>query len=217
MTALFAEAGFALAAGAVTFFSPCAYALLPGYVGYYASTGEATVSGSFVRGVAATLGVLAVFSSLFGVSVVVGESVGDYLLPLEVGVGVALFALGVALVADIDFGWHTRLPKRGSGIVDFFAFGVAYSVAAAGCVAPLFVSVVLRSLVLPTAASVVTLGVYAAAFSALMLGATVATAAGYELCAERLPGYTERATRYAGVVVALAGVAQVYVSLTVVY
>ena len=30
-------ASFALGAGAATFFSPCAYALLPGYVGYYAA------------------------------------------------------------------------------------------------------------------------------------------------------------------------------------
>lgn len=201
---------FALGAGAATFFSPCAYALLPGYVGYYVSTGDADVTGSFVRGLVASLGVLVVFTTLFGLTVVVGASIEEYLVPLETGVGVALVALGVVLVADIDVGWHTRLPERGSGVLDFFVFGIAYSVAAAGCVAPLFLAVVLRSLTLPTTEAVGALGVYAVTFSALMLGTTVATAAGYEFGRESLPKYTNTAVRFAGVVVALAGLAQIY-------
>jgi len=202
-------AAFALGAGAATFFSPCAYALLPGYVGYYVSTGEADVKGSFARGLVASLGVLAVFTALFGVTVVVGASIEEYLVHLEIGVGVALVLLGVALVADMDVGWHTHLPDRGSGLLDFFAFGVAYSVAAAGCVAPLFLAVVLRALTLPTTEAIGALGAYAITFSALMLGATVATATGYEFGRDRLPGYTDKAVRFAGVVVALAGFAQI--------
>lgn len=206
----FGTVAFALGAGAATFFSPCAYALLPGYVGYYVSKGDTGVTGSFVRGLVASLGVLVVFTALFGLTVAVGASVEEYLVPLEIGVGAALVVLGGVLVADIDLGWHTRLPDRGSGVLDFFAFGIAYSVAAAGCVAPLFIAVVLRSVTLPTPEAVGVLGVYAVTFSVLMVGATVATAAGYEFGRESLPEYTDKAVRLAGVVVALAGLAQVY-------
>lgn len=60
---------FALTAGIATFFSPCAYPLLPGYVGFYVNATDddsASVTGAGVRGVAAALGVLATFALLGG-------------------------------------------------------------------------------------------------------------------------------------------------------
>jgi len=52
---------FALTAGVATFFSPCAYPLLPGYVGFYVSRtdgDDASLGGATIRGIAAGSGVL---------------------------------------------------------------------------------------------------------------------------------------------------------------
>ena len=49
---------FAASAGVATFLAPCAYPLLPGYVGYYVGREEATLAGALSRGLAATLGAL---------------------------------------------------------------------------------------------------------------------------------------------------------------
>lgn len=210
----------AASAGAATFFSPCAYALLPGYVAYYvAESGgkadRAPLTGALIRGGAATVGVFGVFVVLFAVSVSLGEAIRDYLPALELFVGVALIALGAAIVAGIDLSVHVELPKRRSTVAGFFIFGVLYAVAAAGCVAPLFLSIVLESITLPTHQSAVALGTYTGTFGALMLGVTVVTAVGHGLSMEAVAKHADRLVRVAGVVIVFAGIGQIYVSATV--
>ena len=78
---LLTNVSFALTAGVATFFSPCAYPLLPGYVGFYVNstdTESASVTGAGIRGVAAALGVLATFALLGGATAWVGhEALSD--------------------------------------------------------------------------------------------------------------------------------------------
>jgi cytochrome c-type biogenesis protein len=217
----FAFLTVAAGAGAATFFSPCAYALLPGYVAYYVAEaggerGRAPLVGALFRGGAATAGVLAVFVALFGVAVSLGEAIRDYLPTLELLVGVTVIALGAAIVAGIDLSVHVELPERRSTVAGFFGFGVLYAVAAAGCVAPLFLSIVLESITLPTHRSVVALGAYAGTFGALMLGVTVVTAVGHGVSTDIVAKHADRLVRAAGVVIVLAGIGQIYVSGVVV-
>jgi cytochrome c-type biogenesis protein len=211
----FAFLGLAAGGGVATFFSPCSYALLPGYVAYYvAETGgekdTAPLSGAFVRGGAATAGVLAVFLILFALVVGFGNVIQGYLFPLEVLVGVVLVVFGAVLAAGVDLSFHVELPERRSTAAGFFAFGVLYAVSAAGCVAPLFLSVVIRSLTLPTHQAAAVLGTYAATFGALMLGVTVVTAVGSGMKTETVAKHTDTLVRLAGVVIALAGLGQIY-------
>ncbi len=217
----FAFLTLAVGAGAATFFSPCAYALLPGYVAYYvAETGgerdRAPLVGALFRGGAATAGVLSVFVVLFGVAISLGEAIRDYLPTLEVLVGVTLIALGGAIVLGIDLSVHVELPERRSTVAGFFAFGVLYAVAAAGCVAPLFLSVVIDSITLPVYQSAVALGAYAGTFGALMLGVTVVTAVGHGVGTDIVAKHADRLVRAAGVVIVFAGIGQIYVSGVVV-
>jgi cytochrome c-type biogenesis protein len=217
----FAFLTVAASAAAATFFSPCAYALLPGYVAYYvAETGgerdRAPLIGAVLRGGAATVGVLAVFVVLFAVAISLGEAIRDYLPALELLVGVTLVALGAVIVAGIDLSVHVELPERRSTVAGFFAFGVLYAVAAAGCVAPLFLFVVLESITLPVHQSVAVLGTYTAVFGALMLGVTVVTAVGHGMSTDVVAKHADRLVRAAGVVIVLAGIGQIYVSAVVV-
>ena len=65
MASTTAEITFAIGAGTATFFSPCVYALLPGYVSYYvASVDEegAPLAGATARGLAATAGAVGTFA-----------------------------------------------------------------------------------------------------------------------------------------------------------
>ena len=205
----------ALGAGVVTFFSPCAYALLPGYVGYYAATQEGDdtpLGGALLRGVAASVGVLVVFAALAGVAVAVGNALEPYLFYLEASVGVALIVFGAAVVTGRGFGWHVELPQRRASVAGFVAFGALYAVAAAGCVAPFFVSVVLQSLTYSSFGTVAVLGTYAATFGVLMVGVTVATAVGHGVGVEKVGGYAESVKKVAGVVIAAAGALQLYLA-----
>jgi len=215
VTGVTSTAAFAVGAGVATFFSPCAYALLPGYVGYYvASTGDDDPpnAGIIARGLAATLGVFIVFAAGIGITVAVGQSLGNVLPALEATVGIALVLLGVAVFARGSLPLHVALPKRRSSVFGFVAFGAAYAVAATACVFPLFLAIVIRSLSMAPAEAALVLGGYAGAFGSLMLGATVAAAAGHRLAAGRVAGGIERFVRLSGVLIALAGLGQLYVA-----
>ncbi len=214
-----ASSALALAAGAgvATFFSPCAYALLPGYVGYYvAATGERSppLSGVLGRGVAAAVGVLVVFAVLAVVAVVVGVALAPYLHALELAVGLLLVLFGALLLVDRGPRFHVLLPRRRSSVVGFGLFGALYALAAAGCVAPLFLAVVVQSLTLPTAETLAVLATYAGSFALLMLAATTVVAVGHDL-GSQVAGYADRAIRLSGAALVLAGIGQLWVALGV--
>jgi len=211
-----ATLGVAVGAGVATFFSPCAYALLPGYVGYYVSnaeTGGPSLEGAVVRGVAAVVGVLAVFTTLGVIAAAVGETLQPIFPALELTVGAVLLVFGGLLVADWEVGLTVRLPERRASVLGFAGFGALYALAAAGCVAPLFLAVIVQSLTLsPTGTLLVVCG-YAGTFAALLLSATVATALGHDLAASTVAPYATVASRLAGVVVLLAGASQILIAV----
>lgn len=203
--------GVAAAAGAATFFSPCAYALLPGYVGYYVAsteTDQPPLGGAILRGLAAVAGVLAVFLALGVVAAAVGQTLEPVFPALEAAVGLVLIGLGGLLAAGRSFEIPVQLPERSTTLAGFAAFGALYALAAAGCVAPLFLAVTFQSLTLPPAGTAAVFLTYATVFGGLLLGVTVATAVGNELAASTVAPYAAVASRLAGVVVALAGVGQ---------
>ncbi|MGK2230458.1 MAG: cytochrome c-type biogenesis protein, partial [Methanobacteriota archaeon] len=161
----------------------------------------------------ASLGVLVVFAVLAVVAVGVGNALEPYLVYLEAGVGVVLVVFGVAVVSGRGFGWHVELPRRRATVAGFVGFGALYAVAAAGCVAPVFISVVLQSVTYSPVGTVAVLGTYAASFGVLMVGVTVATAVGHGFGVEKVGGYARKVEKAAGVVIVAAGVLQIYLSL----
>ena len=212
---LFAAILFALAAGAATFFAPCSYALLPGYVGYYvAATGReaAPISGAVTRGIAAAAGALGTFGLLSAIAIVAGEALERTLPFLEVGVGVALVVLGLWIAYGASSAVHVVLPRRRSSIVGFGVFGAMYALAATAGVLPLFVAFVFRSLTMAPVETALVLGTYAGGFALLLLAVTVAIAVGHGVSTERFVGYSERIVRLGGLVLIAAGVAQLYVA-----
>ena len=222
--------GFAFSAGVATFFAPCAYPLLPGYVAYYLGsdvevpvkgTGETKrvggtepATGRAVRraalvGVLVSLGFVLVYGVLAGVVLAVGtRALADVAL-LELVVGALLVVLGVLMALGRTPTVHVTLPERRRSPVAFVGFGVVYAAAAAGCTAPLFVAVALSALAGGPTTALATLGAYAAGMSALMVVLTVLSALGREVLLRRLPD-PGRISRVAGVLLVLAGLAQLY-------
>ncbi len=215
-TELYGSAAFALGAGFATFFAPCSYALLPGYVGYYvAATEDETppMGGILARGGAAAIGVFATFFALSVVAILASDLVERALPTVEIGIGVLLIILGVAVLSGRTGSLHVPLPKRRSTVLGFGLFGALYALAATACVLPLFLAVALQSLTLSTGGTAVVLGAYAGSFGVLMVAATVATALGHDAVVGRIADNVDTLTRLAGVVLVLAGIGQLYVAL----
>jgi cytochrome c-type biogenesis protein len=209
---------FALTAGVATFFSPCAYPLLPGYVGYYVNSVEAesaSVLGAGVRGLAAAAGVLVTFAALGGATAWVGQETLSGITVFETLVGAILVVFGLLVVADRAPSLSVGLPKRRSSVLGFGIFGAGYALAGVGCVAPIFLAVVARVIALPPGIAALVLGVYAGVVALLMAATTVATGVGIVGNANRVMAHAGALKRLAGAVMVVAGVGQLYLSLVV--
>ncbi|MFA9516265.1 cytochrome c biogenesis protein CcdA [Halopenitus sp. H-Gu1] len=209
---------FALTAGVATFFSPCAYPLLPGYVGFYVNqveTDEASISGAGIRGIAAGGGVLAMFGALAGATVRIGNSTLSNITIFESLVGGLLVVFGLLVVTGRAPSLSIPLPKRRSSVLGFGLFGAGYALAGAGCVAPIFLAVIARAIALPTDVAILLVATYAGVVAALMVATTVATGVGLLSNAGRIMAYSGRLKQLAGVVMVLAGIGQLYLALVV--
>lgn len=212
------EATFAFAAGILTFFSPCVFALLPGYVGYYVGAVDsesAPLSGALVRGFAASAGAIGTFAVLSVLAFGATSTFERFLPVLEPFVGGLLIVLGLALVWKGALSFTVVLPERRTGVLGFGAFGGLYALAATACVLPLFLSIAVTSVGLSLAGTALVFAAYAGAFALLMLAATVAVAVGQDALLGRLGGHAPALTRVAGVVLVLAGLVQLYIAFWV--
>ncbi|RQG90673.1 cytochrome c biogenesis CcdA family protein [Natrarchaeobius chitinivorans] len=207
--------GIAFGAGIATFFSPCSNALLPGYVGYYVTATDGDdppITGALVRGVAAALGAGLVFAGLAVLVLVVGESITPFVSVIEPLVGVALIGFGVAVVLGLGPTLHLPLPERSESVAGFVAFGSGYAIAAAGCVLPLVLAIIVRALTFPPGHVLVVITAYATGFGLLLVGATVAIAVGQRGLLDRIGHRRRLIHTAAGVVLVVAGVGQLLIA-----
>lgn len=213
---LLSTLAFALTAGIATFFSPCAYPLLPGYVGFYVSQTEqeeASLGGALSRGLIAGAGVLATFAVLLGLAFQVGHSTLSNVVLFEPIVGALLVVFGLLVVFDRAPSLSIPLPKRRSGVTGFGIFGVGYALAAAGCVAPLFGTVLASALAQPPVSAGLILGTYVGSVVLLMVSLTVATGMGLVAGAGRFAAYGDTLQRIAGAIMIVAGLGQLYLAV----
>lgn len=215
------ELGLAFSFGTVTFFAPCAFPLLPGYVAYYLGTsGDDAPDRSLPRrlgragfvGVVTSLGFFLVYGVLAALAIVVGQGPFRDISLLELVVGPLLIVLGVgmALGRFRASALHLQLPERRRSALGYLSFGVVYAAAAAGCTAPSFIAIVGLGLASGPSATAAMLGAYALGMSVLMVAVTTLTAVGRDTLVRRLSARTGQITRLAGVVMVLAGIVQLY-------
>ena len=214
------ELGLAFSFGTVTFFAPCAFPLLPGYVAYYLGTSGDDTSRPLPNrlgraayvGVVTSLGFFLVYGVLAVVAVAVGQQALRNVSVLELVVGVLLIVLGIgmALGRFQASSLHLQLPERERSTVGYLSFGVVYAAAAAGCTAPSFIAIVGLGLAGGPTSVAAMLGAYAAGMSVLMIGVTTLSAVGRDTLLRRVSARTGQITRLAGVVMVLAGIVQLY-------
>ena len=203
---------FAGGAGVTTFFSPCAFPLLPGYVGYYVHNSDESAP-AIVSAIAAAGALLAV-GVIGGLAVRVGQQLTTLLPLFEPLAGAALVVFGVAILFGMTPSQPIQLPARPDSLLGFAGFGAVYAVAAAGCVVPIFFGVISQALTLPDLQAAVVLGGYAVGLAAPLVGVTLLTSAGIESwrAAGRYTGWLKRG---AAVVMIAAGIGQLYLSIVV--
>lgn len=204
---------FAASAGLTSFFAPCAFPLLPGYVGYYVQQSKDETSGVASAG-AAAIGSFIALGVIAGLAFALGQTLTSVLPVLEPVIGVGLIGFGLLAFFDRVPTVIVPLPRRPESIVGFGVFGAVYAIAAAGCVVPLFLGVLTQALTLSFLKGTVVLGAYAGAVAVPLVGVTLLANAGIEVWRD-LGQYTGRAKQLAAAILIGAGIGQLYLSVVV--
>ncbi len=208
----------ALLLGLASFFAPCAFPLLPGYISYYLGRyeGGPTLSDSVKAGMAAATGINGMFA-LIGIAVAVGATaVRSYLEQLTPGVGFIIVLLGLAMVfgkTEIFDKFGGKLSSYsskfggGTGLFGLFMYGVGYGVASMGCQAPVFIALLFQGLAAGGLLEAFMLFLsFSIGMGSMMLAVSVIVGTAKTTILERVRNMTPYINRACGVILIIVGV-----------
>lgn len=197
---------FAFTAGVLSIFSPCGYALLPGYVSYYLGSDLSLVR-AVVGGLACTLGLVTVFSVVGALASSLGALMPQLIPVLDILAAVILIVLGVAMLrqANIPYLQLNVRPTTRKGLAGLYMFGLVYGIAGVGCSAPIFLSVLLFAVSESWLNGVLTFTVYAIGMGVPLVLTSILVAEAKVMLIRRISGVTERLHKLGGTVLILVG------------
>jgi cytochrome c-type biogenesis protein len=202
---------FAFSAGVFSLFSPCSYALLPGYVSYYLGAKFGVVK-ALTGGLACTLGLITVFAAIGGLASSLGELVPQIIPLLDIAAGVILIAMGLGNLMEFNMPFlslNIGLSKK-QGFMGLYTYGIVYGLAGVGCSAPIFISVLFYSMSKGLAQGILSFVAYALGMGAPLIVTTLLLSQAKEYMIQRINVATEKLRRASGGVLIAVGFYLIY-------
>jgi len=213
--------GFALFAGAVSFFAPCSFALFPGYIAFYLGAKEKRKVHPAKLGIMASLGVISFFLVLSGILMIFGKGIMPYLGYVAPIIGFLLIIFGAILFAGYAF--KTSLIQKALDKFkseetrskrNMFLFGLGYGAVSLGCTLPLLFAMIIVPLTQGKIFVVfLSLIVYALAMSILMIFVTYLVAWSEDKLLKKMVKSTGTIKKISGLILMLIGAYLVYYNL----
>ena len=195
--------------------NPCGFVLLPTYLMYFLGvtgrpgTQRASVHRALIVGSALSAGFMSVFLLVGAITRLFTDYINQNAKYVALLIGVALFVMGVAMLA----GW--RLPyttpklnvgQRDRTTASMFVFGVAYAVASIGCTLGPFTATVLGTITTEGfAPGLLAIALYGIAMSLLVIALTVTLALAQGSLLNTLRNGMRHVERASAVVMMLSG------------
>jgi cytochrome c-type biogenesis protein len=154
---------YALTAGMVAAFNPCGFAMLPAYLTMFVAdprsdsdemsdSSGATVLiqrlwRAAVVGVVVTLGFVVVFGLVGGILLELTSRVRDVLPWMSIVIGIAMVAVGVAMLLGFEARIAVPRMQRGGdrGLKGMFLYGMSYATVSLGCAITPFAAAVIST------------------------------------------------------------------------
>lgn len=218
--------------GAITFFSPCSFPMLPGFFSFYLASDSKRQDGKKMNplkgGVFAAAGIISFFLligvvvGLFGLvfdSVSFMQGFVMYLMPV---VGIIMIVFGILMFLNKDaflerFVEMSKVPFRkitskfrktdeveSSGAGGLYAYGFGYGAAAASCMAPVFLSVMILGLGSGIIGGLLTFIIYSLALGAMMIVFSYIAASGSKTIG-KLVSSTDKIKKASSILLVVAG------------
>ena len=202
---------FAFTAGLLSLFSPCGYALLPGYISYYLGSDFSVVK-AVTGGLVCTLGLMTLYSVVGVLASGLGAVLSTVIPVVNLVAGLLMIAMGAAtlLRVNLPFIQVGASPSRRQGLVGLYLFGLVYGIAGVGCSAPVFISVFFYALSGGALNGVLTFLVYGLGMGLPLIVTSVLVARAKEVMIGRISRATERLQWVSGVVLVAVGIYLIY-------
>lgn len=210
----------AFATGMVATINPCGFAMLPAYLSYFlgmedpSSSAAAGVRRALAVGLAVSAGFLLVFGVMGILITEFSVTIQDKLPWVTIVIGVALVALGIAMVRGFEPVLNLPKLQKGTGsrqLWSMFLFGVSYAVSSLSCTIPLFLVAVAGTFTRSSfAAGMATFLAYALGMALTLMALTLAIALARQGLVRWLRGALPYINRIAGVLLVLAGAYMAY-------
>jgi cytochrome c-type biogenesis protein len=197
---------FAFTAGLLSIFSPCGYALLPGYVSYYLGS-DFSVARGLYGGLACTLGLMTVFSVVGALASSLGTLLHRLVPLLDLMAAAILILMGAITLLEIRLPYISIGvgPSRRRGLPGFYLFGIVYGMAGVGCSAPIFLSVLLHAMTKGLLNGLLTFATYAVGMGIPLIITSVLLAEAKDFAIAKITRMTPRLHRASGIMLILVG------------
>lgn len=228
----------AVVAGVASFFSPCAFPLLPSYLSFYSMAAPGAKMGRPGRDPRLSLGLSAAggvvtFSLLLGLIIALlgagaaqglaisGPTPNSFVRVFRGLVGLALLGLGVAQIAGWTFkarpaealAYLTR-PQRGGGrgpAATLYLYGLGYSAAGIGCTGPILAGLMISALTAEGFGSALgAFAIFSITMAVLMILVSGLVAGSQQALITRLKASTPKIARATSFVLILVGAFHLY-------
>jgi len=231
----------AVAAGLASFFSPCAFPLLPSYLSFYYLAGQEDEATSHSAGRAAKLGLatalgvitfdllLGAIIAALGTGVAQGLSISSsdpsgFVRIFRGVVGVVILILGIGQLAGwnlkprfVDALTYRTRPQRDGGrgpASSLYLYGLGYTAAGMGCTGPILAGLVVFALTSGGAgAALAAFGVFALTMAILMLIVSGLVAASLQTLITRLKAATPKIKWAASILMIAVGLFNITTAL----
>jgi cytochrome c-type biogenesis protein len=229
----------AIFGGVTSFFAPCAFALLPGYVTHYMSKVEKerhnALRFGLVSGMIAGLGIFVVYMALGFLITIFGTAISSVMHWLTLFAGGIIVIMGIAMLADRPIQWQVYLYRIRKAIglegdekklnlgfselakredSELFFYGAGYAAASTGCHGVIFLSIVLMAVTLGGFAKAIGVSIiYSVAMASSMVALTVGLSMAKDKSIDGLKKYTPMLSRLSSVLLIIAGLYIIYDNL----
>ncbi|RLF44896.1 MAG: hypothetical protein DRN29_07640 [Thermoplasmata archaeon] len=217
---MFEDFVFSFIAGVIAFFSPCAFPMLPAYISYYLASKKEGIKNGLLGGLICAAGAVSILLIIGSIISFAGEEIGGAIKEntqnIEIVVAVIIILLGISMLLGktIKFSVPVQASKK-EGYTGLFIYGILYALAALGCTAPIFISIMLRAFSSFNFVYGLFLSfIYSVGIAIFIVGVTLAVSMAKDVILDKAKNLLKYIERIGGAIVIIAGIYILVYALT---